>query len=1076
MPEIKYYYSPSINIVRDLDKNLEYIPTPNAQQVYTQIAKNYTTGTHSFNIVGSYGTGKSSFLLALEHHLNSEKNYFSPLNGSFRGVTGFEFLPVIGDFTSLLSLFASEFGIEKKEYSTRDVLKRIEAHYEKIGKRGKGWFIAIDEFGKFLEFAANNNPEKELYFIQQLAELANDASKNILLVTTLHQGFNDYALDLSKTQRNEWDKVKGRLKEITFNEPVEQLLLLASERISSRQGAVTKGRLFDDLFDGIAKSKTFPLNDYFNKSIAEKLLPFDILSASILTKALQRYGQNERSLFQFIDSNDHLGLEDFDDNDNPFYNISCVYDYLMYNYYSTLTTKHNSDYLQWMAIRNAIERIEGELGDNYVTDGTRLIKTIGILNIFTSGAGVIDDNFLITYANLSLGIENAKEILDRLSRFKLIGFTKYDKRYKILGGTDLDIEQAIADAQIDTLADIVPYLNKYFDFPYIQAKEHFYKTGCPRFFEFKISDKPYSGVVDDSDGIINLVFSDVDNIDNVVNNISKSDEPILFCLYHNTKEIRNLLVELERIQYVRLQHPNDKVVQRETESMLNHYQAKLNEQVLEGLYMSENNVTWVFNGEIIHVYNHKSLNQALSKICDWIYPATPIFRNEMVNKTRLSGAMQPARKNLIKSLVADYDKPNLGFPDDKFPPEKTIYLTLLKNTGIHNGYTLSRPEDVSFQLLWKECIHFLDDAKIMRLSVSVLIERLQKKPLKLKQGFIDFWVPIFLFICRDDYALFNEKGYIPTIDDETLFLVSKQPQDFEIKAFDISGIKLDLFNSYRAFLNIEETNNVTNDSLIELIKPFLVFYVKLPEYNKKTKRISKKAIALREAIALSKEPEKTFFEDFPRAIDISLERIADNPALVKEYISTLQNLVREIRTAYEELINRIENFILSEFIGEEKTFVEYKRILQGRFKALKKHLLLPRQKVFYQRLMSELDARNSWINSICQAVMNGKSLEMISDEDEKVLYENLRDIISELDNLCNLAESDIDLTKEDVFKFEITSFIKGLQRQTLRLPKGKMNEVKLLEKDIKEKLSNDRSTNIALLLKLLQDEIDEKKE
>ena len=73
MPEIKYHYSPSINIVRDLNKNLEYISTPNAKQVYSQIANNYKSGIHSFNIVGSYGTGKSSFLLALEHHLNGEK-------------------------------------------------------------------------------------------------------------------------------------------------------------------------------------------------------------------------------------------------------------------------------------------------------------------------------------------------------------------------------------------------------------------------------------------------------------------------------------------------------------------------------------------------------------------------------------------------------------------------------------------------------------------------------------------------------------------------------------------------------------------------------------------------------------------------------------------------------------------------------------------------------------------------------------------------------------------------------------------------------------------------------------------
>ena len=73
--------------------------------------------------------------------------------------------------------------------------------------------------------------KNELYFIQQLAEYVNDQRKNIFFITTLHQGFNGYSRNLTKTQQNEWDKVKGRLKEITFNEPVEQLLFLASERL-----------------------------------------------------------------------------------------------------------------------------------------------------------------------------------------------------------------------------------------------------------------------------------------------------------------------------------------------------------------------------------------------------------------------------------------------------------------------------------------------------------------------------------------------------------------------------------------------------------------------------------------------------------------------------------------------------------------------------------------------------------------------------------------------------------------------------------------------------------------------------
>lgn len=1073
MQEINKYYSPSINIIRDFNKGLDYIPTPNSKQVYNQIINNFTIGTHSFNIVGNYGTGKSSFLLAFEQHINQKQSFFAELNGSFKGVNGFNFIPIIGDFSSLSVFFANYFGIGKKDFSTQDILNQLESRYKECEKNGKGLFIAIDEFGKFLEYAAKNNPEKELYFIQQLSEYINDNSKNILLVTTLHQGFNTYSWGLSENQRNEWDKVKGRLKEITFNEPVEQLLLLASERISSQNGDLIINKNFDNLFNIIEQSKTFPLNSYFDKNIAKRLLPFDILSASIMTIALQRYGQNERSLFQFIDSNDYLGLSDFDRKNNPYFNISCTYDYLIYNYYSILSTKYNPNYGQWATIRNSIERVEGELGD-YAIGGIKVIKALGLLNLFAHGSAIINKEFLIEYSRLSLGLKNAEDIIEKLIQFKIIGgYSQLNKRYRLLEGTDLDIEKEIEEAKIDAISDISFYLNRHFYFPYIQAKEHFYRTGTPRFFNFIISENPQYENHEDSDGLINLIFPSNNILEDVISCSHDLTEPIIYCHYNNTLDIRNLLVEIERMRYVKEQHPHDRIAQRELDSNLLKLKTKLNELVLEKLYTLNEDVTWVFNGKVIDIYSHRSLNQMLSQICDLTYPATPIFKNEMVNKSKLSGAMQPARKNLIKSLVNNYNEYNIGYPDDKFPPDKTIYLSLLKNTGIHKDSTLTCPDDISFKPLWDESMHFLEDAKLSRTNIGVLIGRLQKRPFRLKQGFIDFWIPIFLFITRDDYALFDEDGYIPTIDEETLFLISKHPYSFEIKSFDISGIKLDLFNSYREFLNIENSDVITNDSFIELVKPFISFYRQLPEYNKKTKRISKKAIALREAIVLSKEPEKTFFEDFPRAIDISLEKIAKDSNLVRDYIDTLQSLVREIRTAYEELINRIENFILSDIIGEKLSFPDYKGKLQDRYKKLKIHMLLPNQKVFYQRLMSELDIRNAWIASIGQTVI-GKSLETISDEEEIILFEKFKDIINELDNLCTLAESDINLDKEEVFKFEITSFIKGLQKHTLRLPKTKMEELKPLEINIKSILNNNnKTTNIALLLKLLQDEINE---
>ena len=66
----------STNIIRDSAREINYIPTPNANRVVSQIGNDFKKGLRSFNIIGSYGTGKSSFLWALEQTLQGKKNYF----------------------------------------------------------------------------------------------------------------------------------------------------------------------------------------------------------------------------------------------------------------------------------------------------------------------------------------------------------------------------------------------------------------------------------------------------------------------------------------------------------------------------------------------------------------------------------------------------------------------------------------------------------------------------------------------------------------------------------------------------------------------------------------------------------------------------------------------------------------------------------------------------------------------------------------------------------------------------------------------------------------------------------------
>ena len=77
MITMKRTFSLSANIENGFADGAQYIVTPNAQLAIRNIVNDYQTGIHSFTIIGSYGTGKSSFLLALESDLKrtNKKSY-----------------------------------------------------------------------------------------------------------------------------------------------------------------------------------------------------------------------------------------------------------------------------------------------------------------------------------------------------------------------------------------------------------------------------------------------------------------------------------------------------------------------------------------------------------------------------------------------------------------------------------------------------------------------------------------------------------------------------------------------------------------------------------------------------------------------------------------------------------------------------------------------------------------------------------------------------------------------------------------------------------------------------------------
>ncbi len=1079
-------YTPSVNIIRDADRTLVYHPTPNARQVVHQMADDFKKGIRAFNIVGAYGTGKSSLLWALEQSLYAAtkpgRSRFFDVNLVANPTV--EVVNFVGDYASIIETFADRFGAEKPQ--SQYILSGIFNRYHDLGQNNPLLVLVIDEFGKFLEYAVQHEPEREFYFIQQLAEFASNADYSICLITTVHQNIDAYSFSLTGVQRTEWTKVKGRFREITFNEPVEQLLFLVGEHTTQTATASDKTTEagIETALKLAQQSNAIKLDPALAPDIAARLFPLDLLSATVLTLSLQRYGQNERSLFSFLESTDHTGMGRVRlSATNPFYSVANVFDYLTFNFYSYLNSKDNRDYAAWMGIGATLEKVEGVFAEH---DGPyqKLVKTVGLLSLLMPLNATLDKAFLVQYAETCLGLSDAATLIADLEQRNIIQYRVYRTRYVPNEGTDLDFQLAFIQAgnDVDQIRDVATLLQRYYQLPPVLAKKHAYTNGTPRLFEYWISERPITTVpTGETDGYINLIFNQKLTLDAVREQTATEQEAILYVYYHNTDRIREQLYDIEKTQKVIERNDEDKFALRELTKVLEHQKNLLNHLILDGLFESAT-ATWLFRGETQSVDSPRQLNALLSEICGTVYQAAPVFRNELMNKHKIGSSIGFAKRNYLQALVGKWGEPNLGFDADRFPPEKTIYLTLLAQNGLTDFATALRPathtdelpvypdvpETSSFRALWVASEQFLESAKQSRRTVAELVDSLSARPFKLKQGLIEFWVPTFLFIKRDDFALFEEGNYVPDISADILELVMKAPAKYALKTFGVDGLRLNLFNGYRHLFSQSTQLRFSNQVFIETVKPLLTFYRALPEYAKHTKRLSREALAIRAAIAHAQEPEKTFFEDFPMALGYSADALQAAPDQFETYITRLQDAIRELRTAYDGLLGRFESFILTEYVGDAVAFDDYKPRLQTRFANLRNDLLSPGQKTFVQRLNSQLDDRSAWLNSMAQAVV-GRPLDGLRDPDEVQLYDRFKRLMRELDNLTHLSDTTIDAEREEVFSLKIGSLVDGLREELVRMPKSKGPAVMLAEKAIRKQLGSDIVVNIAALTNVLRD-------
>lgn len=1066
-------YIPSVNIEHGISDDFQYIVTPNTKNVWGNIVSCYHEGMHSFTIIGTYGTGKSSFLAALQRDLTKKSSVLVENHKVF-ATDKFAFLNVVGDYASLSSLLAVKLGLA--EYATSDeVLTVLSKKYDTIKKAGKFLFLVVDEFGKVLEHAAANNPEQELYFLQKLAEFINAPKREAILLSTLHQNFSSYSYKLTDAQRNEWTKVKGRFKEIVFVEPIEQLLQLTASRLEKRIATPSEAarRNFTSLFNLAHKYKI--VSPDLSSNNTSKLYPLDPISSVCLTLSMQRYGQNERTLFSFLEATDRYSLNTFKPEDNHTYSLAEVFDYITYSFYTYLS-EANADSMDWRAIRLAIDRVSsGIIEDRKDVEAClAIVKSIGLLSLFCKSI-TIDKNLLISYAEKALGIENAEQHIEKLNKLKIIRYAKYKSQYILFEGTDIDIEAELyhASSVVPRPVLTIENISKYVHQKAMLALASYYKTGTPRYFQFYISNTPIAlDPKDDTDGYINLVFPTGISLNDVKQASNGTGKAILYAYFRNTEDIIKHLYEIKKLKYLLEKVVfDDRVATNEVENILNYETEQLNAALNDTLF-DQKSVVWIYNAKQVEIKSHRDLNHRLSLICDEVYVSTPILRNELFNRQKVNSVISAARVNLLNAILDNCDNEDLGFDKNAFPPEKAIYYTLLRETGMHRrgddgSYFLGEPQNDNVRALWNACCEFVNGSMEKPRKLSELITILKAAPFKLKQGVLDYWIPTFLYIKQQDFALYEDGRFILNINKEVFEILQKHPGDFTLKCYDVSGVKVDFFNKYRQFFHKDGSIQIQGSGLIGIAKPFFQYIRGLNDYAKATYKFDNPFTAkFRDLLLNATDPQKTFLEDLPAAFGY---KDLNKDEFLEQYLGLIKLACQELNNCYYNFICRIEKAVVNH-LGLPAEYDEYKPLLDARYKNINKDILTAKTKSFLDRLLAPSENKTEFYAKIGLVIFD-KRVENVKDSEEALFIKNMLHLFSELEHFTELSDAALTSTDEAYNIDFVSTMGANVAKKTFRLPDSKKADAQAVADKLSSLLSGDNEMDVCVLLKLLNDRI-----
>ena len=904
------------------------------------------TAQRAFTWTGPYGGGKSSLALALCASISSNPKLRRRARALLDDVPDFDqafpvgrdgwlVVPVVGrrgdpieDLREgIARAVATEAGIARTrrcqpDKSGHDVIDRLQREAKARSKEGV--LVIFDEMGNLLRGAVGEGTD--IHFFQDLAEAAGRCEGRMVVLGILHQAFEQYAARLGWDVQAEWAKVQGRFVDIPIITAVDEVIDLIGRAIVSEIEHPTSMVTAERIAEAIRRRQSGRPEDLAKR--LDACWPLHPATAALLGPvSRRRFGQNERSTFGFLGSNEPEGFQEFlravPTASGETYNPARLWDYLRINLEPAILAPPEGH--RWAQGAEAVERCENRGSPLHI----HLAKTIAVIDLFRNGSGLMPERSVL-YASLGdVPEEQVNRALNDLESWSIVIFRKHLDAWAIYAGSDFDIVEAVEAAKSSASGLDLARLARLAEIPPLLAKQHYHRTGTLRWFETGLvalseakeaaqSFKSRTG----SSGKFLLAIPNSEETDHEAKEICRhmselaGDYPVVFGMPRNAWVVRQLGSELVALETVRASHQElegDAVARCEIAARL----AAVSVQLEEALRTSFNEAIWYVRGKAKNKRGARGLAQLASHLADETFSKAATIHNELINREKPSSNGRAAVRLLLHAMVSKPAEKYLGL--EGFKPERGLYSTVLEKAGLHGqrggalgfkGPNTRKAVGASFVPMWRKAEELLEAAD-EPVQLSSLYAIWTVPPFGIRRGLLPILTMAFILAHESSVAVYAEETFQPELNNFFADCLLQDEKLISLRRVDRGAENEHLMKEIAEAMG-EITGNMPAVEPLAVTRALVEFVFRLPNWTHRASSLSKTAQNVRRILLNASDPHKALFVDLPHAAGYEQDQ---SPGTM------ITSSFHELAEAYQAMLEDLQRRMLNA-LGHKRDSLE----------------------------------------------------------------------------------------------------------------------------------------------------------